>query len=880
MGSTGEADKKRRHVSSLSAAAAAAKKQPLVPLSEEKKLDAAVLQFQNQKLLQKLETQKVEINALEDRFCELKDKQQSYERTLFVVNNSWEELVDHFESSSSCMLDVTKHGRYFERHLPKDDGDSPPEDALLSRLLETGATESSSASTTVIPTEDDRKIGGEKTYKSEAILQNVVASFDNLNNLKCRLYTAAQKAVSSSGQDVVSSDLLTEVRNLRVATLKLHLKHKSLAGELQNHRDADAKNKANLKRVKGELESTINELEESNRKLAILKAERDGAKGTTFPVLNRGGKQVTSDKARDKQRDLQDMESSLRDLLDQSTSRLHELKHLHEDRLNTLRHLSNLQSNLKNVHRIRSSQAYLILQDQLAKATADVVQFQTLYEKLQVEKESLYWKEKECQMKNELADVLHRSSAAVDSRISDLEIEIQRYKKEKDQIEAKLEAACKEPGRKEIIAEFKALVSSFPEKMGSMQNQLAKHKETAAEIHSLRADVGSLSNILDRKAKEMEILTSRSTQQNAEIQKLKTVISDLKATESDLKLFLEMYGYQLIDSREVSEARSSEIMAWAQVQGLKSSLDERNVELRVKVAIEAEAKAQQRLAASEAEIAELRKKLQASKREKAGLSDVLKSKHEETEAYLSEIETIGQAYDDMQTQNQQLLQQITERDDYNVKLVLEGVRARQMGDRLLMEKRMLEKDVQQTKKTVDFYDFKASRIEDQLKAYSDYRKRLAEDRAHITAAGENTQRRLLDVKKSSQQLINTVEEAQSQVDRSRASLAELQIELEKERFERKRVEEDLDTLRRKAQQLKSEVEGSSVAEKLKQELREYNEILKCSVCLDRRKEVVITKCYHLFCNPCVQRIIDNTRHRKCPVCAASFGVNDVKPVYI
>lgn len=66
--------------------------------------------------------------------------------------------------------------------------------------------------------------------------------------------------------------------------------------------------------------------------------------------------------------------------------------------------------------------------------------------------------------------------------------------------------------------------------------------------------------------------------------------------------------------REVSEARSSEIKAWAHVQGLNSSLDERNVELRVKVAIEAEAKAQQRLAASEAEIAELRKKLQASKR--------------------------------------------------------------------------------------------------------------------------------------------------------------------------------------------------------------------------------------------------------------------------
>lgn len=39
MGSTGEADKKRRHVSSISPTAATAKKQPLAPLSEEKKVN-------------------------------------------------------------------------------------------------------------------------------------------------------------------------------------------------------------------------------------------------------------------------------------------------------------------------------------------------------------------------------------------------------------------------------------------------------------------------------------------------------------------------------------------------------------------------------------------------------------------------------------------------------------------------------------------------------------------------------------------------------------------------------------------------------------------------------------------------------------------------
>lgn len=54
-------------------------------------------------------------------------------------------------------------------------------------------------------------------------------------------------------------------------------------------------------------------------------------------------------------------------------------------------------------------------------------------------------------------------------------------------------------GRKEILEEFKALVSSFPERMGAMQGQLRKYKEGASDFHSLQADVQSLSSILDRK---------------------------------------------------------------------------------------------------------------------------------------------------------------------------------------------------------------------------------------------------------------------------------------------------------------------------------------------------------------------------------------------
>nr|GMD77663.1 E3 ubiquitin-protein ligase BRE1-like 1 [Ipomoea batatas] len=852
------------------------------PKELENWLDTAVLQHQNQKLSQKLEAQKIEIAALESKFIEQQEKQQPYDSTLSLVQNSWEELVDelkaranHLKDSSICLKDLIKHKDRFTQ----EDGSSPAGgDAFMSELLQTDEKDSSSSVDTTSIVVEDKKIDDDKTMD---LVSNAVAAVDDLWYIKDKLYTAVLKSLSDDGLIPAESshEVKMEVKNLRQTLNELHVKHITLTGELQSHRDADAKNKAEIKRLRGELEKTIADLEESNRKLAILKAEKDVTKGAFFPVLNVGNKHVAGDKVRDKQKDMQDMESTLKELLDQSSFRLLELKHLHHERIEILKNLSNLQNMLKNVKYICSSHSYVLIKEQLEKTKADLAQYQSMYKKIQVEKDNLSWREKEMNLKNDLLDVLHRSSTVADSRINDLEMEIQKHKRERNLIEMRLEEASREPGRKEIISEFKTLVSSFPEEMGSMQNQLRKYKETAANVHSLRADVQSLSNILNQKVEQLEKLSAISVAQDTEMLKLQAIVQDLKENAVELNLFLDMFRRESPYNRDVLEARDSEFRAWASVQSLKTSLDEQNLETRVKTSIEAEARSQQKLAATEAEIAELRQKLEVSKREQSRLSEALKSKHEETEAYLSEIETIGQAYDDMQNQNQQLLQQITERDDYNIKLVMEGIRARQQQDALLKENQTLEKVIQENKATCNFYELKAARIDDQLRTCSDQVQRLAEDRVQNRVTLESSQKRLIDVKKSSQQQRKVLEELQSKVDKSRVDLADQQIDLEKERFQRKRAEEDVEALRRKTTLLRSQIEGLSVIEKHQQKLREYKEILNCSVCHDRRKEVVITKCYHLFCNPCIVKVIE-ARHRKCPVCAASFGANDVKPVYI
>lgn len=57
------------------------------------------------------------------------------------------------------------------------------------------------------------------------------------------------------------------------------------------------------------------------------------------------------------------------------------------------------------------------------------------------------------------------------------------------------------------------------------------------------------------------------------------------------------------------------------------------------------------------------------------------------------------------------------------------------------------------------------------------------------------------------------------------------------RYDKKRVEEGLEVMTRKAAYLRAQINGSTVLEKLRQEVKEYRGILKCSICLNRQKEV-------------------------------------------
>ena len=136
-------------------------------------------------------------------------------------------------------------------------------------------------------------------------------------------------------------------------------------------------------------------------------------------------------------------------------------------------------------------------------------------------------------------------------------------------------------------------------------------------------------------------------------------------------------------------------------------------------------------------------------------------------------------------------------------------------------------------------------------------------------------------------LLRTNEKKTKLIDEREAELTELKAKYEKAKLlwnqcdakvskleaERKDLKERLAT----ARQVAAAVDEADMSP-VEVEIRQLKRRLKCSVCNENDKEVVIGKCYHLFCHSCVDNNL-KARHRKCPGCGVKFDQSDVHTVY-
>ncbi|XP_058209785.1 E3 ubiquitin-protein ligase BRE1-like 2 [Rhododendron vialii] len=872
-----EPEKKRPHLNSLSSPMA--RHSSASP--DNRPVDAAVLQYQNQKLVQQLDVQKHELQDLESKIKELKDKQVSYDTRLITLNQLWNQLVDDLvllgvragaPQTSLQTLDHVDHSRGF---IPS----CHAEEMFLCRLLETDSFES---------IENDGSLQNIKAALDKRTLstRELMKFLEDTINAQRPIIESIALALQGnlSAEDIIIQlskvdDLMKEEAvNLNEVIGVLQLKDKDYGDGIQTCIHSHAEDQSKIKHLAGELEESMAELEDSRRKLVNLKMQKDVASGVHTPLVGPVNGCLSPEKPAERTIRVRELKESIEETKVLAADRLSELQDAQKGNLVLSKQLQDLQDELKDEKHVYSSRLYTLLNDQLLHWNNQVDRYKGLTDSLQAEKSSILRWEKELYMKLESLEVTRNAIDNGKSGIEELEIQLQKCIIEKNELEIKMEEAVQDSGRKDIKAEFHVMATALSKEMAMMEAQLNRWKEIAHEALSLREESQSLKDLLVEKTSEQKNLADKCAKQTGEIKSLKTLIEKMEKEKLELQILLDMLGQQIYDNRDLMEIKESEHRACSQAEHLRNALDEHGLELRVKAANEAEAACQQRLSAAEAEITDLRAKLDASDRDALELKESLKIKEGESEAYISEIETIGQAYEDMQTQNQHLLQQVTERDDYNIKLVSESVKIKQAQSFLLSEKQALANQLQQVNLTLESLKLRIADSEEQMKVcIAEALKSTYEDR-HLAVNLETVKWELADAEKELKWLKSAVSSSEKESEQIQRKIDEIQMELDSERNERKKLDDELMELNRKIAELSSE-SGEAAIQRLQDEIKDCKAVLKCSVCFDRPKEVVIVKCFHLFCNPCIQRNLE-IRHRKCPGCGTAFGQSDVRFVKI
>lgn len=362
---------------------------------------------------------------------------------------------------------------------------------------------------------------------------------------------------------------------------------------------------------------------------------------------------------------------------------------------------------------------------------------------------------------------------------------------------------------------------------------------------------------------------------------LKKAINDQK----EMKLLLDMYKGVPKDQRDKVQLMATEKKLRSEIEELRQQIkkiQESKREERKKLADE---EALRKIKQLEEQKYELQKQVASQKpAENAwgaapGYVRPFVGSHEE-EALLNEMEVTGQAFEDMQEQNSRLIQQLREKDDANFKLMSERIKANQMHKLLREEKQILDDRMATRDTQIEAMHVVLRKLEEKERNLQNTVATIEKELVLRQQAMEMHKRKAIESAQSAADLKLHLEKYHSQMKEAQQVVAEKTSSLEAEAYKTKRLQEELAQFKRKAERMKKiEMAGTTIDEVMLEEIREYKETLTCPSCKVKRKDAVLSKCFHVFCYDCLRTRYD-TRQRKCPKCNCAFGANDYHRLYL
>uniref|UniRef100_A0A182PRB6 E3 ubiquitin protein ligase n=1 Tax=Anopheles epiroticus TaxID=199890 RepID=A0A182PRB6_9DIPT len=356
---------------------------------------------------------------------------------------------------------------------------------------------------------------------------------------------------------------------------------------------------------------------------------------------------------------------------------------------------------------------------------------------------------------------------------------------------------------------------------------------------------------------------------------LKKALNDQK----EMKLLLDMYKGVPKEQRDKVQLMASEKKKCAEIEDLKcqmKKLQESKREDRKKLADE---EALRKIKQLEEQKYELQKQVQNQKQPPDSSWSSGYRPFEE-EALLNEMEVTGQAFEDMQEQNSRLIQQLREKDDANFKLMSDRIKANQMHKLLREEKQLLEDQVSTRDSQIEAMHVVLRKLEEKERILQNTVTTIEKELVARQQAMEMHKRKAIESAQSAADLKLHLEKYHAQMKEAQQVVAEKTSSLEAEAYKTKRLQEELAQFKRKAERMKKiEMSGTTIDEVMLEEIREYKETLTCPSCKVKRKDAVLSKCFHVFCYDCLRTRYE-TRQRKCPKCNCAFGANDYHRLYL
>lgn len=870
-------------------------------VANEDELDLKVLQFQNKKLGERLEELKVEEEKLKDQVEKLKKQRESDMNIISVINRHWMQLDEDIKTILQ---------RY--EGIGEEDSEQTSNEATLSYLdylanLDSDQVREEVAKRSTATKEHTRKLLSYVEKSGPFVTTPAPKVIKELSNDEIDVVGEESKeeeqqqpelTQKTSADEQEKPDLEADNKQLRELVTSLHQKQQTTSLEFSEIRDKYALAQKEISQLNTELQDALYELQKANHRVDNLvkrlneledvnKRLRDG---NTAP-----GEQGDSGPAQN-----DETSTELEDLQELSKTRLEELEKLNDNYITSQQELEKLKLEITNIPEsaVLQSAPYKCLQSQFSVLYGEVTQLrqqlddtrralsstktQHVLQLEQIESNNVTMQKKYKAEISELHDALLQVKrdydllrmefeqnlkaneqtgpmtkemshmlSSLQSHNQQLKTEVSRYKRKFS--EAQVQATKLSEELK--LAKESPKPSSEAEKQedGEQAKDQTETKATARPEEEGEIDDGE------------ETAASSSKSSEAELKELRASLKKSEESQKEMKILLDVYKGAAKDLRDKVELISAEKKLKEEIEEQKVRIENLEKELEKYKGALADEEAIKRLKMADETIEQLQKNLAATKQEE--------------DAVLAEMEFTGQAFEEMQEQNVRLLQQLREKDDANLKLMSERIKGNQIQKQLREEMDVLSDHVTSLNAHRETQTQLVRKQDEREKALQNAVTSLEKELNLRQQAMELHKRKAIESAQAAQDIKIRFDSFQQQFQEAQESLSEQTRASEEEAFKSRRVQEECASLRRKLEKEKKNVLYGAADEILLEEIKQYKAKLTCPCCNTRKKDAILTKCFHVFCFECLKTRYD-TRQRKCPKCNATFGNNDFHKIYL